>query len=834
MKNITLLLTCFFLMCGAAQSQSQFWGMSVYGGNGGGTIFITDNQGQNPLIVHEFLENLGSTPLYNQMCEAPNGTLYGMVNSGGEGHHGVIYKYDPTSNTYQNVYDFYNTLNGAQPWGGLIMANNSKLYGMTMVGGIYNCGVLFEYNPANATYTKMVDFDDTIRGSNPAGTLLEAANGKLYGMTKNGGAFGDGVIFEFDPDNGSFSIKHEFNHITDGKSPMGSLIQATNGKLYGMTYYGGADSDGIIFEYDIASDNFIVKHQFNGSNGRSPIGNLLQATNGKFYGLTPGGGSDDIGVLFEFDAGSNSFSLLVDFDYYPEGSYPSNSLIQATNGILYGMTSGNDGTLFAYNIGDTAIDVKHYFENHISGCMPMGNLIQSQNGNIYGLARGGPFSAGLIFEFNPTIDTFKTKIFLNSGINGSKPMGGLTLASNGKLYGMTNHGGKSTVDDPNEQYGCGVLFELDPVSGVYTKKVDFKQTLGCEPDGTMINGANGNLYGTTRLGGAYNCGVIFEYDPGNEMYTIKHHFTGDTNGGYPHFRLVQASNGNLYGVSCCNGLYEGGVLFEYDITNHLYSVKFHFSSLSGENPYGGGLVEAPNGKLYGLASGGGANYSGTLFEYDPLTTQCIKKVDFEEAITGRPDGSLVLAQNGKLYGVNRTGGIYNQGILFEYTPGSNIISIKVDFLDSISGETPFNRLMEASDGLLYGQTMGGGDFSGGVIFAYDPVSELYTKQTDLDYSLGYGDFNHLIEVGSSFSIIENQENGVSVYPNPSDGIFMVSLPDNSSNSIEVINILGELVFKRETSGELMTKIDLRNNTPGLYLMVLKNKSGTFCTKLMVE
>ena len=120
---------------------------------------------------------------------------------------------------------------GVHPSGSLVQASNGKLYGMTSSGDAANnyAGVIFSFDPSTSIYTKLIDFDGT-NGRNPNGSLIQASDGKLYGMTNLGGSSGVGVIFSFDPSSSTYTKLKDFNN-ADGASPEGSLIQASDGNL---------------------------------------------------------------------------------------------------------------------------------------------------------------------------------------------------------------------------------------------------------------------------------------------------------------------------------------------------------------------------------------------------------------------------------------------------------------------------------------------------------------------------------------------------------------------------------------------------------------------------
>src|SRR5436853_338175 len=141
-------------------------------------------------------------------------------------------------------------------------------------------------------------------------------------MTNDGGSHDRGVIFSFDPSSSTFITLKNFDG-TDGVSPSGSLVQAHDGKLYGMTGAGGdEDNNGVIFSFDPTSLIFKKLQDFYGPNGANPYGNLMQATDGMLYGMTNYGGANGLGVVFSFDPSKSIYTKLKDYDR-TNGAYPS-------------------------------------------------------------------------------------------------------------------------------------------------------------------------------------------------------------------------------------------------------------------------------------------------------------------------------------------------------------------------------------------------------------------------------------------------------------------------------------------------------------------------------
>ncbi len=689
MKNLnyfTLILVV--ILCSSkyliAQSPT-LWGVTTKGGtDGNGNIFSISTATAS--ITNNFIftsDITGCYVQYTQLCEANNGKIYGLASGCGTHFTGVLFEYDPSTSIYTKKIDFKDTTMGSNPNGSLIKATNGKLYGMTLHGGSKNDGVLFEYDPSANTYTKKFDFDAKSTGCNPYGSLVEATNGKLYGMTFSGGTEYYGVLFEYDLNTSIYTKKIDFDGTDKGRFPTGTLLQANNGKLYGVTASGGANGNGVLFEFDPNTNTYIKKLDFNGTNnGSYPNGNLIQVSNGKLYGLANSGGTKNYGVLFEYDTNTDTYTKKMDFDDTNKGRNPIGSLIQATNGKLYGMANGgknNNGVIFEYNLSTNTYIKKLDFDGETKGRNPYGSFMQASNGKLYGMTNaGGINDYGVLFEYNINTDIYTKKMDF-SGFAGSNPTGSLTLASNGMLYGMTNDGGP---------YNYGILYEYNSNTGIYRKKMDFDAISGSNPPGNFVKANNSKLYAMTNSGGSNALGVLFEYDPNTNIYTKKIDFDKINTGRYPLGSLIQATNGKLYGMTYGGGINNVGVLFEYNLITNTFTKKLDFDGTDkGSYPYAN-LIQANNGKIYGMTALGGLNDLGILFEYEPTIGLFIKKIDFDGVTKGsNPIGSLMQASNDKLYGMTYYGGTTNNGVLFEYEPTIGLFTKILDF-NGINGKNP--------------------------------------------------------------------------------------------------------------------------------------------------
>ncbi len=400
-----LLLSALLLSGFFANAQTQFWGMTRFGGaNNYGTIFKTDGSGTNFTIQKDFSFAEGGIP-QGALIKATDGKLYGLANSGGSSSsYGGIFQYDPIANIYTKKINF-NGSNGDGPKGSLIQATNGKMYGMTFYGGTNDVGVIFQYDPITNILVKKIDFS-LLNGSYPAGSLIEATDGNFYGMTSEGGVNGKGVLFQYNPTTNTYSKKIDFAGATNGSNPVGSLIQATDGKLYGMTKLGGiyTPNSGIIFQFDPVTNVFTKKIDLSGTTGAAighmPTGSLIQAADGKMYGVTGG-----YPVLFQYDFVNNIYTYKVNLPPTPEGS-----LLQASNGKLYGTSIyggvNGKGTIYQYDYISNDLTIKTDF-NTTNTSFPTISLIEI-SGTLS--SRDNSFTENLKIYPNPSNGIFNIEV----------------------------------------------------------------------------------------------------------------------------------------------------------------------------------------------------------------------------------------------------------------------------------------------------------------------------------------------------------------------------------------------------------------------------------------
>ncbi len=599
------------------------------------------------------------------------------------------------------------------------------LYGVTKGGGTYNAGIIFHIDCNTGKQTVDYSMPVIISGKNSSSDLTDGGNGKFYGMTSGGGSNGYGVIFEWDPVDNNYTKKIDFDSLERGRYPSGSLT-LSGGKFYGMTTYGGTNDVGVIFEWDPITNIFTKKMDFDETaNGSSPLGSLTLSED-RLYGMTPYGGKDGGGIIFEWDPVTNIFIKKIDFDgpttgYMPHGSLALNS------GKFYGMTPYNGlngcGTIFEWDPSTNVITKKIDFGG-TNGGNPGGSLTLS-GGKFYGMTSSfGENDVGVIFEWDPVTNIFTKKIDFDAVTKGKWPWGSLIL-SGGKFYGMTSMGGIGNY---------GVIFEWDPVTNIFIKKIDFDGlTVGSKPQGSLAL-KSGKLYGMTKLGGIGNAGVIFEWDPTNNTYTKKIDFEEAPNGRFPYNSLT-LSGGKLYGMTYEGGAYNAGVIFEWNPLTNSCNKKIDFDGTNGRNP--SGTLTLKDGKFYGMTNTGGTSNNGIIFEWDPATNTYTKKIDLDGKSVHKPFGSLTL-NNGKLYGMALGDGASNNGVIFEWDPTTNIFIKKIDIEGSMGSNSFPGGFLTFSGGKCYGRTYDGPFSHGyflGFIFEWDPITNIFTKKIDIKGSL---------------------------------------------------------------------------------------------------
>ncbi|HZQ21801.1 MAG TPA: choice-of-anchor tandem repeat GloVer-containing protein [Terriglobales bacterium] len=373
-------------------------------------------------------------------------------------------------------------------------------------------------------------------------------------------------------------------------------------------------------EMSVAAQTFTNVYSFSGADGANPYAGLVQGPDGNLYGTTIDGGANGSGNVFRITT-SGKLTSLYDFCAQAncaDGQYPVSTLVMGRDGDFYGTT---------------------------------------QNGGIYNLFYGTIFkisSNGVL----TTLHSFNS----SDGVN---PYGALLLASNGNFYGTANQAGNCRSGG-----GCGTVFTMTP-SGAFRTLYNFCQQTGCPdgefPVGGLVEGSDGNIYGTTNAGGnpacpGGGCGTIFRITPGGVLTTL--HRFNNTDGSYPAPALIEAHKGLFYGTTAGGGANGNGTVFAMTADGVLATV-YSFNGTDGGGPFV--LIAGSDGNLYGTTLGGGPDNDGTVYKITPagtLTTLHTFGGSFYYYF-----GSLTQATNGTFYGTTYFGGPADDGTIYSLSIG---------------------------------------------------------------------------------------------------------------------------------------------------------------------
>lgn len=573
---------------------------------------------------------------------------------------------------------------------------------------------------ANAQYTKLIDFDGSANGKWPYGSLISDSS-FLYGMTFQGGINGMGTIFKIKHDGTGYADLLDFAGTTNGSAP---------------SYGSSLISDGTFL-----------------------------------YGMTRGGGTSSLGVLFKIQTDGTGYSKLIDFTGTANGSYPSSSLI-SDGTFLYGMTGGGGaldlGTIFKIQYDGTGYTKLLDFAGTTNGSSPWGSLIFDGT-FLYGMTRyGGINNKGTIFRIMPNGTGYFKLLDFAGATNGDNPYGSL-LFDGTFLYGMTYAGGANTE---------GTIFKILPDGTGYFKLLDFSIAVtGRYPYGSLISDGT-YLYGMIHDGSA-NTGNIFKIKPDGTGYSKLLDFTGTANGSYPYGSLI--SDGTfLYGMTKNGGANDLGTIFKYNLLCTDHTIIQTPTVCEGESLIVGSNIYTSSGFYYDTLT--------SFYGCDSMvTTNLTVLTDITDSVTivpatcGNSNGSVSVAPSGGA-------GTYT------------FLWSNSDTTSTVTGLTG-----QPTDTLIVTIT----DTNGCTL----------TDTAIVNCIISTG-INQITVSGLPFT----------VYPNPSNGIFTIQHSEKISR-IEIINVLGETIYQSETG---KTEVNLSQQPKGIYYIEIKMGEKIYTEKLIIQ
>ena len=659
----------------AQGNDGTLYGTTFDGGDSdNGTVFkISTNGGLATLLSFEITN--GDLP-FAGLTLGQDGSFYGTTYQGGGSGRGTAFRIT-TGGLLTTLYSFTDGADGGFLHGGLAQGADGNFYGTTFKGGTANDGTVFRLT-TNGVLNTLVQFAGT-NGSFPYAGLAKDESGNFYGVTANGGAFGNGAIFRLTAA-GAFSNLYSFTGSNDGAQPTGGLVEGPDGNIYGTTAYGGAYGDGTVFRLT-ATGVFSTLVQFDGINGANPAAALLSASDGALYGATQNGGAAGAGVIFRLNLNEGPLQILT--------QPASQSVFSGATVSLSVAIEGSQPVSYRWFENGTNLSDGGNISGSATRVLTINNATTA-NAAIYSVIVSNAFgpvtSQNAILEVivsPPLITTQPTNLSLSPGATavfnvaaiGSQPLNyqwrknGANLSDGGNIAG--SQGTVLTVNN---------VTEAD--NGAYSVLVSNPITSALSSSATLT--------------------VVPASAAGTRFATL-HSFAGGTDGSSPS-RLTPGTDGNLYGTTKFGGANQRGSVFRVS-TNGTVTTVASFST-NGFGPVGG-VTQGLDGNFYGTTLFGGASNAGNVFVMTPAGV-----LSNRYSFTGGADGNaptapLLRGADGSFYGTTQLGGNFAAGNVFRITPGGAISNF-YSFTDGLDGGFPTNALMQGTDGNFYGVTPFGG------------------------------------------------------------------------------------------------------------------------------
>ena len=531
--------------------------------------------------------------------------------------------------------------------------------------------------------------------------LTRTADGSFYGILGAGGRLGRGSIFHLNADATALADIFDFaDASTNETSTAGALVGLTNGYIYGVfTDFPTTGATNLLYRVATNGNGFAVVCGL-----PALYSSLLLASDGRFYLPTSS-------HLDRFELDGTSYVTLTN-------GVDLSRLLEGADGLLYGLA--NSQTIVrVHKDGSGLITLTNSPKGIVS-------LIQAGDGQLYGLMDNFPNGES---AFKVASDGNGFQSLGDISADGQDSLGGSLLdGADGSLYATFGVGPAQPATR---------LIAINQVGGVRTV-VNLPASYGNNSGVQAITlGADGRLYGSASRGGTNGAGVIYTVQRDGTGLTERFQF-GGAPGSFIQSALLLGSDGRLYGTARQGGTGDRGMVFRLETTGNGFAVLKQFgSSAEGDSPRGG-VIEGPEGVLYGTTTAGGTNGGGTVFRLNRDGTGFLTLAHFGPDTGTNPLAQLLLSKDGALYGSCVAGGTTpTNGTLWKVqTNGGGFTLLKKFAANGTEGRRPFAPLTEGTDGMLYGVTDGGGTAEKGVIFKLAKDGSSYQVLRSLT---GFGD-----------------------------------------------------------------------------------------------
>jgi uncharacterized repeat protein (TIGR03803 family) len=394
----------------------------------------------------------------------------------------VLLAQSAQAQSYKVLYNFTGGQDGAYPEAGVTLDGGGNLYGTTYQGGSSNRGSVFKlaHKGSGWTLSPLYSFTAGRDGSAPIARVVFGPDGSLYGTTQFGGrncGVGCGTVFNLKPPVSickailcpwTETLLYKFSGGSDGANPgYGDLTFGPTGDIFGTTYFGGNNAQGVVYELTFQSGKWTENaiYRFIGTNdGGNPYSSVVFDGAGNLYGTAYAGGADGHGTVFQLTPSLSGWTenTLYAFQSSSDGASPFGGVVFDNAGNLYGGASGggagSGGTVYELmpSNGSWIFSVIYSFTGSAYLPGPYDSLTMDAAGNLYGTTfKDGAHSAGSVFKLTPLNGGWtETDLYdFSGGADGGIPYGSVSIDANGNLYGTASHGGTN---------GYGVIWEITP------------------------------------------------------------------------------------------------------------------------------------------------------------------------------------------------------------------------------------------------------------------------------------------------------------------------------------------------------------------------------------
>ncbi len=538
---------------------------------------------------------------------------------------GTLVKVRIDGSNLTTLHTFNSATDGSNVIAGVTEVPGDILFGVANFGGPSDGGTIYSIHKDGTGFTIHHQFDISNpfdpQGSQPQSRLV-LFDGRLFGTTTGGGSAGVGVIFTINLDGSGYKVLHEFpaGFIGIGDMPNGDISITSNARIIGAYNQFTSFQTGYqrFFKVDTSGNNFegfgIVNQRENGHFNNTP----LLIDDETIFFTTQTLGRHDGGVFSQGDTSGTS-SGLFHFGASANGFKPG-ELIKASDGKFYGTTvyggPGGNGTIYSMSTNGTGYTKLHEF-NDAQGYEPVGKLLEASDSKLYGaLAWGGATGGGCLYRIDKDGNNFQMLYNFSDITNGYSPFGSLVEDASGFLYGSTNY----------SYTGYGVVFKMNKNGTGYTVLRDFHlPDLGYPYGGLRLH--MGLLYGIGYWGGASSYGGVFRINTDGTGYELLHSFS-NTDGSNPMTPPIIANDGKLYGGATNGGSQSAGTIYRMDLNGSNFAVIKHLTSSDVQYPQFG-IIQASDGLVYGAGYanvGTGAfrmNIAGSSYDiiktFDPIS-----------------------------------------------------------------------------------------------------------------------------------------------------------------------------------------------------------------------